>query len=194
MLTCFVAKTDDATAVRQADAEALPFEDESFHLYTIAFGLRNVTDVRIVHLSFVIHYASSSGVIEGFFFVPSLFHVGQVHAASGEGYVARVIADRTRWEFFAWAHTTIVSSPNTIGPGTTSPVLHIGMIAVVGEMLCASGSIVLTMYGVKGNVAALVWSSCDIVRGHNSCRVIAGRLIFRSTCHVEVSCFCNRRA
>jgi len=29
----------------QADAEALPFEDESFHLYTIAFGLRNVTDV-----------------------------------------------------------------------------------------------------------------------------------------------------
>ncbi|CAB1107514.1 unnamed protein product [Ectocarpus sp. CCAP 1310/34] len=30
----------------QADAEALPFEDNSFHLYTIAFGLRNVTDVR----------------------------------------------------------------------------------------------------------------------------------------------------
>ncbi|CAM9138227.1 unnamed protein product [Ectocarpus fasciculatus] len=29
----------------QADAEALPFADNSFHLYTIAFGLRNVTDV-----------------------------------------------------------------------------------------------------------------------------------------------------
>lgn len=29
----------------QADAESLPFEDNSFHLYTIAFGLRNVTDV-----------------------------------------------------------------------------------------------------------------------------------------------------
>ena len=31
---------------RQADAEALPFPDDTFHLYTIAFGLRNVTDVR----------------------------------------------------------------------------------------------------------------------------------------------------
>ncbi|CAM9344553.1 unnamed protein product [Ectocarpus sp. 12 AP-2014] len=29
----------------QADAEALPFEDNSFHLYTIAFGLRNVTEI-----------------------------------------------------------------------------------------------------------------------------------------------------
>jgi ubiquinone/menaquinone biosynthesis methyltransferase len=28
-----------------ADAEALPFDDESFDLVTIAFGLRNVTDI-----------------------------------------------------------------------------------------------------------------------------------------------------
>ena len=32
----------------QADAEALPFDDNSFHLYTIAFGLRNVTDVSLL--------------------------------------------------------------------------------------------------------------------------------------------------
>mmetsp|Transcript_23618 Transcript_23618/g.57221 ORF Transcript_23618/g.57221 Transcript_23618/m.57221 type:complete len:340 (-) Transcript_23618:226-1245(-) len=30
----------------EGDAEALPFEDESFDVYTIAFGLRNVTDIE----------------------------------------------------------------------------------------------------------------------------------------------------
>lgn len=29
----------------QGDAESLPFEDEVFDVYTIAFGLRNVTDI-----------------------------------------------------------------------------------------------------------------------------------------------------
>jgi len=32
----------------QADAEQLPFEDESFDLYTIAFGIRNVTHIEKV--------------------------------------------------------------------------------------------------------------------------------------------------
>eukprot|EP00752_Nemacystus_decipiens_P005583 g5052.t1 len=41
----FSRETLDMMQFVQADAEALPFEDNSFHLYTIAFGLRNVTDV-----------------------------------------------------------------------------------------------------------------------------------------------------
>lgn len=38
---------DNTGALRfvQGNAQCLPFEDESFDLYTIAFGLRNVTDV-----------------------------------------------------------------------------------------------------------------------------------------------------
>lgn len=43
----------------KADAEALPFEDNTFHLYTIAFGLRNVTDVSSnLAANVVIHSAS----------------------------------------------------------------------------------------------------------------------------------------
>eukprot|EP00903_Cladosiphon_okamuranus_P012708 g11882.t1 len=41
----FSRETLDGMQFVQADAEALPFDDNSFHLYTIAFGLRNVTDV-----------------------------------------------------------------------------------------------------------------------------------------------------
>ncbi|CAN0098710.1 unnamed protein product [Pylaiella littoralis] len=41
----FPRETLDNMQFVQADAEALPFQDDSFHLYTIAFGLRNVTDV-----------------------------------------------------------------------------------------------------------------------------------------------------
>ncbi|CAN0389340.1 unnamed protein product, partial [Laminaria digitata] len=41
----FPTETLDSMRFVQADAEALPFEDNSFHLYTIAFGLRNVTNV-----------------------------------------------------------------------------------------------------------------------------------------------------
>lgn len=40
----FSSATLDAMRFVQADAEALPFEDNTFHLYTIAFGLRNVTN------------------------------------------------------------------------------------------------------------------------------------------------------
>mmetsp|Transcript_39034 Transcript_39034/g.79593 ORF Transcript_39034/g.79593 Transcript_39034/m.79593 type:complete len:357 (-) Transcript_39034:61-1131(-) len=38
---------DDSESLHfvQGDAQTLPFEDETFDLYTIAFGLRNVTDV-----------------------------------------------------------------------------------------------------------------------------------------------------
>jgi len=38
---------DDTSALKfvEGNAQYLPFEDESFDLYTIAFGLRNVTDV-----------------------------------------------------------------------------------------------------------------------------------------------------
>eukprot|EP00904_Undaria_pinnatifida_P013055 jgi/Undpi1/8880/HiC_scaffold_25.g11342.m1 len=41
----FPTETLDSMRFVQADAEALPFEDDSFHLYTIAFGLRNVTNI-----------------------------------------------------------------------------------------------------------------------------------------------------
>lgn len=41
----YISSSPLVGGVPQADAEALPFEDDSFHLYTIAFGLRNVTDV-----------------------------------------------------------------------------------------------------------------------------------------------------
>ena len=33
---------------RQADAHKLPYEDESFDYYTIAFGIRNCTDINKV--------------------------------------------------------------------------------------------------------------------------------------------------
>ena len=38
---------DDARSLRfmEGNAQFLPFEDNSFDLYTIAFGLRNVSDV-----------------------------------------------------------------------------------------------------------------------------------------------------
>mmetsp|Transcript_9044 Transcript_9044/g.22081 ORF Transcript_9044/g.22081 Transcript_9044/m.22081 type:complete len:374 (+) Transcript_9044:54-1175(+) len=41
------ALLDDTSALKfvEGNAQHLPFEDESFDLYTIAFGLRNVTDV-----------------------------------------------------------------------------------------------------------------------------------------------------
>eukprot|EP00579_Thalassiosira_antarctica_P012934 CAMPEP_0201940700 /NCGR_PEP_ID=MMETSP0903-20130614/45693_1 /ASSEMBLY_ACC=CAM_ASM_000552 /TAXON_ID=420261 /ORGANISM="Thalassiosira antarctica, Strain CCMP982" /LENGTH=370 /DNA_ID=CAMNT_0048482561 /DNA_START=4 /DNA_END=1113 /DNA_ORIENTATION=+ len=41
------ALLDDTSALKfvEGNAQYLPFEDESFDLYTIAFGLRNVTDV-----------------------------------------------------------------------------------------------------------------------------------------------------
>ncbi|CAN0135936.1 unnamed protein product [Discosporangium mesarthrocarpum] len=41
----FSSSTLDAMQFVQADAEALEFPSDSFHIYTIAFGLRNVTDV-----------------------------------------------------------------------------------------------------------------------------------------------------
>ncbi|CAM9658645.1 unnamed protein product [Ascophyllum nodosum] len=41
----FSSETLDSMQFVQADAEALPFPDDTFHLYTIAFGLRNVTDM-----------------------------------------------------------------------------------------------------------------------------------------------------
>lgn len=43
---CYVCLTNLTDVCgKKADAEALPFDDNSFHVYTIAFGLRNVTDV-----------------------------------------------------------------------------------------------------------------------------------------------------
>ena len=39
------ASLDDRIALTQGNAEALPFAGKSFHAYTIAFGIRNVTHI-----------------------------------------------------------------------------------------------------------------------------------------------------
>lgn len=60
----------------KADAEALPFEDNTFHLYTIAFGLRNVTNVSgSFAASVVIHSTSGERRPFSCFLHVSSFHV-----------------------------------------------------------------------------------------------------------------------
>jgi len=38
---------DDRLILRQGDAQALPFQDETFDCVTIAFGIRNIPDLRL---------------------------------------------------------------------------------------------------------------------------------------------------
>lgn len=45
--TDFDTKTDASLEFEEANAEKLPFEDESVDQYTIAFGLRNVTNIDV---------------------------------------------------------------------------------------------------------------------------------------------------
>lgn len=47
--------SDDLLSWLCADAQQLPLNDNSFDLYTIAFGIRNVVDVQKVYFSIVNH-------------------------------------------------------------------------------------------------------------------------------------------
>ena len=57
----------------QCDAEKLPFEDDSYDAYTIAFGIRNVTHIEKVNQSYKILIKLILNLKDIFFFKCNLY-------------------------------------------------------------------------------------------------------------------------
>lgn len=76
-----------------ANAEQLPFDDNSFSAYTIAFGIRNCTHIDKVCLSNIRRYRASLSFSLTTFL--SLVFSDDIQCAGGERSVSRITARRT---------------------------------------------------------------------------------------------------